>query len=418
MALRLFRRQRTARQARSNREARQRSRRLTFQILQARCLLATFADVGSTLNLGLQTNEKLSIFSMGSAYQLSLSAPNTWSGTNDANVSGNGSGTLTVTSAGISAFTTAISISDASSAGGDAVVFADSQAAGYFNPFILTLSHSSSGASTPGLAFSGNTSFSSGSAFNGSLNAAINGDIIVSVGATLSTNQGVLSLAATGNNAPLTVNGNVLSQSGAVTLEATGNLTVGTSATVNAGSGLLTLAADVNSLGVGDDGVGTLTIGAGATVVTSNPAANAITLRGADVNIDTSSDPAVIGAQRQLETTPSAVLGPPGLSDPVAEAVDATGNLYVLSGGYIGTVVEFAAGSTTASLLATGLYYPGPLAVDPSGNVYVATGDNQVHKFPAGSSGGGTTLSGVDSPLRWPSILPAICLSPIAATER
>ena len=49
--------------------------------------------------------------------------------------------------------------------------------------------------------------------------------------------------------------------------------------------------------GTGDDGVGTLSIAAGATVVSSNPTAGAITLRGAEIDIDTSADPAVVWAE-------------------------------------------------------------------------------------------------------------------------
>ena len=73
--------------------------------------------------------------------------------------------------------------------------------------------------------------------------------------------------------------------------------------------------------------MGTLSIGAGATVTSTNSAASAITLRGADINIDTSANPAVVGASRQLSTTPTATLT--GLNDPGALAFDSSGNLYV-----------------------------------------------------------------------------------------
>ena len=68
-------------------------------------------------------------------------------------------------------------------------------------------------------------------------------------------------------------------------------------ATFDTGTGTTSLAADTNADGTGNDGVGTLSIGAGATVVSSNATANAITLRGADIEIDTSADPATIGDQ-------------------------------------------------------------------------------------------------------------------------
>ena len=71
---------------------------------------------------------------------------------------------------------------------------------------------------------------------------------------------------------------------GNVTLQATGNLTVAANAVVNSGSGTLTLAADV-AAGAGDDGVGVLTIAAGALVESANASSSAITLHGADMNI-------------------------------------------------------------------------------------------------------------------------------------
>ena len=71
---------------------------------------------------------------------------------------------------------------------------------------------------------------------------------------------------------------------------------------------------------------------------------DAITLRGADVNIDTSSNPAVVGALAPLSTTPSATLT--GLGQPDALAFDSSGNLYVANDGN-NTVSKFAPGSTT-----------------------------------------------------------------------
>ena len=141
--------------------------------------------------------------------------------------------------------------------------------------------------------------------------------------------------------------------------------------------------------------MGTLSIDAGATVTSTNPTASAITLRGADINIDTSANPAVVGASRQLEhhahrhphraersrrpglrlqrqplrgqlggndtvsefapgsTTPTATLT--GLNDPDALAFDSSGNLYVANWRRHGTVSEFAPGSTTPTATLTGL---------------------------------------------------------------
>ena len=105
------------------------------------------------------------------------------------------------------------------------------------------------------------------------------------------------------------------------------NLVVAAGATIDSGTSTLSLGADLNADGTGDDGVGTLSIDAGATVTSTNPTANAITLRGANINIDTSANPAVVGGSRHLSTTPTATLT--GLNGPDALAFDSSGNLYV-----------------------------------------------------------------------------------------
>ncbi len=71
---------------------------------------------------------------------------------------------------------------------------------------------------------------------------------------------------------------------------------------VDSGTGTLTVAADVNPNGSGDDGIGTLTIDSGAFVTSSNPSTNAITLRGAEMNIATGSNPAFVGERVLLNT--------------------------------------------------------------------------------------------------------------------
>ena len=117
-------------------------------------MLAVFTDAVPTLNLALLANDHLGIVSTGNSYILSLGASHTWSGTNDANVTGNGTSTLTVTAAGITAFNSTINISDSGSTGGDSIVFNNSEPNGYFlgdgpsgyaNNFVIALTHSTSG---------------------------------------------------------------------------------------------------------------------------------------------------------------------------------------------------------------------------------------------------------------------------------
>ena len=82
------------------------------------------------------------------------------------------------------------------------------------------------------------------------------------------------------------------------------NLVVASGATINSGSGPIMLGADLTAAETGNNGGGTLSILSGATVVSTTT----ITLRGAAVNIDTSSNPAIVGATRSLGTTASATL--------------------------------------------------------------------------------------------------------------
>ena len=172
--------------------------------------------------------------------------------------------------------------------------------------------------------------------------ATLPGDDLT-LGQINNSNAGIDSITASAGTIEVT-GINTLSTNGNVNLEATGNLTVDAGAIIETGTGTISLAADVNADGTGNDGVGTLSIDAGATVTSSNPTASAITLRGADVNVDTSANPAVVGASRQLSTTPTATLF--GQEGSCALAFDSSGNLYVANEGN-NTVSEFAPGSTT-----------------------------------------------------------------------
>ena len=132
---------------------------------------------------------------------------------------------------------------------------------------------------------------------------------------------------------------------GNVDLRATGNLTVNSGATVQTGTGTISLSADVNADGTGNDGVGTLSIAAGATVTSTNPTASAVTLRGKRQHRH-QANPAVVGAQRILGTTPSTTLT--GLNDSNALAFDGDGNLYVTNYNTEKVVIQsFDTGSAT-----------------------------------------------------------------------
>ena len=162
---------------------------------------------------------------------------------------------------------------------------------------------------------------------------------------------------------------------GSVDLRATGNLTVDSGASILSGMGTISLAADVAADGTGDNGAGTLSIGAGATVASDNSASNAITLRGADVNIDTSANPAVVGGQRLVGTTPSATITagtrPYGLT-----ANPALGCVYAAN---YGSNDVSMINTTTNAVVATVHVDGGPraLACNPSGAyLYAAAYDS------------------------------------------
>ena len=177
------------------------------------------------------------------------------------------------------------------------------------------------------------------------------------------------------------------------------NLVVAAGAMVDSGVSTLSLGADLNADGTGNDGVGTLSIDAGATVTSTNPTASTITLRGANIDIATGANPAVVGASRQLSTTPTKTRT--GLNDPFALAFDSSGNLYVANYGGT-TVSEFAPGSITATVTLTGLSEPEALVFDSSGNLYVANdgiGDGTtVSEFAPGSTTPSATLTGLTDP--------------------
>ena len=106
--------------------------RPAVETLEQRLVPATFADNGTTLNLILnKASTNVALVSNGSSYAFTLTG-DTWSGSNDANVTGNGTATLTVTSAGIAAFTSKIGITDA--AARTSVTFNDSGAKTYAKP--------------------------------------------------------------------------------------------------------------------------------------------------------------------------------------------------------------------------------------------------------------------------------------------
>ena len=158
-----------------NRRRQSALRQLRTEPLEVRALLAAFVEASTTLDLSLnQTNENVAIVSNGSSYTLSTS--NIWTGTDSANVTGNGTNTLTVTTAGLAAFDT-VTINDAVSTLGTAVTFNDSVANTYKDTFVISLDDAAAGT----IAFSGATDFAN----TASLSASTSKNILLMQSSTV-----------------------------------------------------------------------------------------------------------------------------------------------------------------------------------------------------------------------------------------
>ena len=174
----------TRRQKRVRSARRRRGAVLGFEWLEGRTLLATFTDAHPDLTLTLAANEAVGIVANNSTYTLNLTS-GTWSGTDDGNVSGNGTATLTVQE---TAFTQ-VNLTDTGA--GTSVAFNDSGSNSYASSFDIALSNAGAGAIT----FNGASSFTGTAA----LTASTTGAVTIASAATLTQAAGTLSLTAGGN---------------------------------------------------------------------------------------------------------------------------------------------------------------------------------------------------------------------------
>ncbi len=189
-----------------------------FERLEDRALLATFSESGSILQIDLAANESVAITSTGTQYSLALTG-GAYSGTNSANVTGNGTSSLTVTAASF----TEVKIDDAGAS--TSVVFNNSGANTYGSSFTVLLDQASAGTIT----FNGTSSFVGSSAFS----ATTARNILVNDGATLSTVNGNLTLSAnqqatptSGNFVGVRVGSSGLSTFGVVSVSGTGQINI------------------------------------------------------------------------------------------------------------------------------------------------------------------------------------------------
>ena len=207
---------------------------------------------------------------------------------------------------------------------------------------------------------------------------------------------------------PNAVTGNPVN--GNVDLQAAGALTVAGNAVLNTRAGTISLAAGVNADGTASSGGGTLTIAAGATVASDNTGTSAITLRGSDLAIDTSSNPAVVVATAGGEVIRTAQPG-----EDISVGANPTGGLAVSNAELAqvhtpaGAVVTFGdptdvgtitfAGATPGAgvVAVQAANGPGSIVLNSTAGTALTAGSGFIHLV-AGTggivaTGGGTTAS-------------------------
>ncbi|MEZ4736529.1 MAG: tandem-95 repeat protein [Caldilineaceae bacterium] len=167
---------------------------------------ATDIASGSLLSLDLTASESVTIVSNGANYTFTLGGAATWSGTDSANVTGNGTNMLTVVA---DAFTQ-IAITDAGA--GASVTFGDSGANAFSDSVTIVLDAGSSAVTV-----ANSVSFGDGSSFavtadvlsiNAAVSTANNADItlhtnVMDIGAAVSAGAGIVTLAPHSNGRPI-----------------------------------------------------------------------------------------------------------------------------------------------------------------------------------------------------------------------
>lgn len=206
--------------------------------LEDRALLSAFSEAAATLNIDINgVNEALTITTDGVTYTISTTG--TFSGTDSANVTGNGGNTLTVTPAGLAAFNL-INVTD--SASGASVAFGNSSGA-YSDDFTVNLLNPGSGQIT----FSGASTFAGAASLYAVTNGSVSGSGTLSVG-------GALTLAGTGvsHTGAVTVTGTTFVNAavGQIAFVNSANDFVGAVTVMNAGANSVQLV-DTNDLAFG-----------------------------------------------------------------------------------------------------------------------------------------------------------------------
>jgi hypothetical protein len=186
--------------------------------LENRLMLAQFTDASPALMLTLAANDAVAVMATPSTYTLNLTS-GSWNGTDDANVSGNGTATLTVQKSTFNQ----VSLTDTGA--GTSVTFNDSGLNSYASNFSVALTNAAAGS----IAFNGATSFTGSNALGASTSAFI----VANSGAAVTTASGGITLSANqqtphtgGTFVGININGaTVQSATGAITLAGAGGTT-------------------------------------------------------------------------------------------------------------------------------------------------------------------------------------------------
>lgn len=189
--------------------------RLLLEGLEVRAMLAAFTDVHPTLTLTLAQNDAVAIVANPSTYTLKLTS-GTWTGSDDGNVSGNGTATLTVQEASFNQ----VNLTDTGA--GTSVTFNDSGSNPYASSFNIALTN----AAAESIAFNGATSFT----LSNALSASTSGFVVANSGASITTVSGGITLSANQQVTPIggtfvginINNATVQSATGAITLQGKG----------------------------------------------------------------------------------------------------------------------------------------------------------------------------------------------------
>lgn len=172
-------------------------------------LSAVFSNASPALMLTLAANDAVAIMANPTTYTLHLTS-DTWNGTDDANVSGNGTTTLTVQKTAFDQ----VSLNDTGA--GTSVTFNDSGSDSYASSFNVALTNAGAGS----IAFNGATSFTGANA----LSASTSDFIVANPGASVTTVSGGITLSANQQVTPRSGNFIGININNATVQSATGGL--------------------------------------------------------------------------------------------------------------------------------------------------------------------------------------------------